>query len=311
MASVTASPHPLPEMSPIAPQSDGIGCFTSVEGRARFVRAYRDGMAVLPTPDETRLLHTSFGRVTAYRFGPPASEPILLLSGRQASTPMWRANLPSLTARHTVWSMDSIGEPGATAQTAPITGPADHAGWLHEAISRLDVERVHLLGVSIGGWLAAQTAVHRPEKLASVTLLDPAITFAPITWKMIVVSLGSVIPGLPDGVRQWLLSWISGGAKADESVPEARLIASGMRDFRQIPVRPRQPTVEELRSISVPVLAILAGASIVHDSAKAAERAREIPGAEVEVWAGRSHAINGEAPEEIAARVGRFIDRLS
>ncbi|WP_051162390.1 alpha/beta fold hydrolase [Nocardia brevicatena] len=299
----------LPETAPVAPQPDGIGCFTSAEGRSRFVRAYRDGMAVLPAPDETRLLHTSFGQVTAYRFGPPANEPILLLSGRQASTPMWRVNLPSLTARHTVWSMDSIGEPGATAQTAPITGPEDHAGWLHEAISQLEVERVHLLGVSIGGWLAAQTAIHRPEKLASVTLLDPAMTFATVTWKMIVVSLGSVIPVLPHGVRQWLLSWISGGAKADESVPEARLIASGMRDFRQVPVRPRQPSLEELRSLTVPVLVILAGASIVHDSEKAAENARQIPGAEVEVWAGRSHAINGEAPEEIAARVGRFIER--
>jgi pimeloyl-ACP methyl ester carboxylesterase len=265
---------------------------------------------LLPAPAETRVLNTSFGRVTAYRFGPPAAEPIVLLSGRQASTPMWRGNIPGLTAHHTVWSLDSLGEPGAAAQTAPISSPEDHADWLDQALAQLDAERVHLLGVSIGGWLAAQTAIHRPARLASATLLDPAVTFAPITWKMIVVSLGSVIPGLPRRVREWLLSWISGGAKADDSVPEARLIASGMRDFAQNPVQPKQPTLDQLRSITTPLLVILAGASIIHNADRAAEQARTVPGAEVEIWAGRSHAINGEAPAEIAARVDRFLADL-
>ncbi|MEU1983921.1 alpha/beta hydrolase [Nocardia sp. NPDC019395] len=302
-----ADAYPLPENSPIAPQSERIGHFRSAEGRARFTAAYRDGMAALPAPDETRTLTTSYGRTTAYRFGPPAAEPLLLLSGRQASTPMWRVNLAGLTAERTVWSMDSLGEPGASAQTALVTGPEDQASWLDEAIAQLEVERMHLLGVSIGGWLAAQTAIHRPARLASAILLDPALTFAPITWKMLVVSLGSVFPGMPDKVRQWLLSWISGGAKADDSLPEARLIASGMRDFAQIPIQPRQPDDYELRSISIPLLVILAGDSIVHDAERAAVRARTVPGAEVEVWAGRSHAINGEVPGEIARRVESFL----
>ncbi|WP_245662723.1 alpha/beta fold hydrolase [Nocardia vermiculata] len=302
---------PLLDTAPIAPQAEGIGCFRSAAGRARFSAAYRDGMATLPPPDETRILDTSFGRTTAYRFGPATAEPLLLLSGRQASTPMWRSNIPGLAAQRTVWSMDSLGEPGACAQTAPITGPEDQARWLDEAIGQLAVDRVHVLGVSIGGWLTAQTAIHRPGRLASAILLDPAMTFAPITWKMLVVSLGSVFPAMPHSLRQRLLSWISGGVRVDDSLPEARLIASGMRDFEQIPVQPRRPTDAELRSISVPLLVILAGSSIVHNADRAAEAARTVPGADVEVWAGRSHAINGEAPAQIADRVGRFLAQRS
>lgn len=308
--SLAAVTSVLPENAPIAPQPEGLGHFTDAAARARFVAAYRDGMATLPVPDETRVLTTTFGRVTAYRFGPPVAEPIVLLSGRQASTPMWRANIESLTAQRTVWSLDSLGEPGATAQTAPLTGPQDQAAWLDEAIEQLGAERVHLLGVSIGGWLAAQTVVHRPQRVASAILLDPAVTFAPITWKMIAISLGSVVPGLPSNVRQWLLSWISGGVQADDSVPEARLIASGMRDFVQRAAQPRQPTTEQLRAIGVPLLVILAGDSIIHNPRRAAAGARQVPGAQVEVWAGRSHAINGEAPEQIAARVQRFLAQL-
>lgn len=301
----------LPETALIAPQPKGIGCFRSAAGRDTFVAAYRDGMALLPPVEEERVVDTDFGRVTAYRFGPPSEEPILLLSGRQASTPMWRSNIPSLLRHRTVWAMDSIGEPGATAQSVPLAGPEDQAQWVDEAMGALGLERVHLLGVSIGGWLAAQTAIHRPSRLASVILLDPAVTLAPVTWKMFVISLGSVIPGMPEALRNRLLSWISGGVQVDDSIPEARLIASGMRDFQQKQPTPSQPKLEQLQAITTPMLAIIAGASIIHDPKKAAEQARRIPGAQVELWPGRSHAINGEAPDEIAARVGEFLDSLA
>ncbi|MFI6867641.1 alpha/beta fold hydrolase [Nocardia sp. NPDC050406] len=300
----------LPESAPVAPQPKGIGCFRSTAGRSDFVSAYRDGMSVLPPVEEERTVRTAFGRVTAYRFGPPGEDPIVLLSGRQASTPMWRANIPGLLRHRTVWSMDSIGEPGATAQSARLTGPEDQARWVDEALGELGLDRVHLLGVSIGGWLATQTAIHRPTRLASVVLLDPAVTFAPVTWKMIVVSLGSAIPGMPDALRQKLLGWISGGARADDSVPEARLISTAMREFQQRQPTPSQPKLEQLQAITAPMLVILAGSSIIHDPAKAAARARQLPGAQVEVWPGRSHAINGEAPEEIATRVGKFLSEL-
>ncbi|MFI6040492.1 alpha/beta fold hydrolase [Nocardia sp. NPDC051321] len=175
-----------------------------------------------------------------------------------------------------------------------------------EALAGLGLRRVHLLGVSIGGWLAVRVAMHRPECVASVTLLDPANTFAPITWKVIVISLGSIIPGLPKRVRYWLLSWISGGIPVDESLPEGRLIASAMRDFSSAQPTPVRPTPEELAAIEVPVLAILAGRSIIHNPTRAAETARTIPGAQVEVWPDASHAINGEFPDRISQRFAEF-----
>ncbi|MEU0499810.1 alpha/beta fold hydrolase [Nocardia sp. NPDC005998] len=294
----------------IGKPSAKVGYFTSRPRFDRFAAAYRDGMAQLPKPVERVAVTTAFGPVRGYRFGDKGGTPLVLLSGRQASTPMWRANLPGLLAERTVWSIDSIGEPGASTQRTPLVGSADQAAWVAEALAGLGLTRAHLLGVSIGGWLAAQVAIHRPDCVASVTLLDPANTFAPLTWKMIAVSLGSVIPGMPMQVRYWLLSWISGGARADDSVPEGRLIASGMRDFTGAQPMPARPTQAELTGIGVPVLAILAGRSIVHDAERAAATARTIPGAQVEVWPHASHAINGEFPDRIAARFADFIAGL-
>ncbi|MGF6887763.1 hypothetical protein ABIA39_006132 [Nocardia sp. GAS34] len=57
---------------------------------------------------------------------------------------------------------------------------------------------------------------------------------------MVAVSLGSVIPGMPEILRHRLLSWISGGARSSDELPEGRLIAAGMRDYVGAHALPRR-----------------------------------------------------------------------
>jgi pimeloyl-ACP methyl ester carboxylesterase len=64
---------------------------------------------------------------------------------------------------------------------------------------------------------------------------------------------------------------------------------------------------DELRSLPVPVLAIIAGRSVIHHPARAAARARRLlTTGEVELWPDASHAVSGEFPERIAERSHRF-----
>ncbi len=198
-----------------------------------------------------------------------------------------------------------------SVQHKVIAGAEDQAAWLEDALDGLELDRVHMLGLSIGGWNAVNHAVRHPGRIASVTLLDPAMTFAPVTWKMIVVSLGSIIPGTPQWIRNRLLSWISGGVPVDESVPEAALISSGMRDFLMYLPIPRPFESEQLRGLQMPVLAVIAGRSIVHRPSRAAARARGLlPHARVEVWGDASHALNGEFPERISDVTHQFLDDI-
>jgi hypothetical protein len=67
-----------------------LGHFRSQRSYAHFLRVYQAGMAELP-PGESTDVPTSFGTVRTYRFdGPSAGAPVVLLPGRNASTPMWR-----------------------------------------------------------------------------------------------------------------------------------------------------------------------------------------------------------------------------
>ena len=285
-----------------------VGAFKSEAARAHFRTRYEATMAPLP-PSESVDVPTSFGTVRAYRFtGGTDKTPVLLLSGRNASTPMWHTNLVPLLPHRPVICVDPLGEPGMSVQTAPITGPHDEARWLDETIAGLALPRVHLMGVSIGGWTAANYGVHHHDRAASLVLLDPVLTFAPIAAKAVLASPALFLPGVPTALRRRVMRWIAGGAEVDDA-PEAALIAAGSTDYAIRKPMPKRLTDNQLRSLRMPVLALMAGRSVMHDATRAAERARNtLASGQVELWADASHAINGEYPERIAARAARFWD---
>jgi pimeloyl-ACP methyl ester carboxylesterase len=94
-------------------------------------------------------------------------------------------------------------------------------------------------------------------------------------------------------------------------MPEAVLISASTTDIALRQPMPGMFTDEQLRALDTPVLAFVAGRSVMLDSARAAARARNLlPRGEVELWKDASHAINGEYPQEIAERAHRFWDEV-
>ncbi|MEN3536225.1 alpha/beta hydrolase [Microbispora sp. ZYX-F-249] len=291
-----------------------LGHFRDAQAYARYRRIYDRAMTGLPAPDAIQDVPTGFGTVRVHRFGTDGADartPLLLLPGRTASTPMWAPNLTGLRASgRVVYAIDLLGEPGLSVQSRPFASAADHGVWLAELLTGLRLDRTHLLGVSIGGWTAFRLAMHAPDKVASLNLLDPACLFGRITWKAVAVSLGAFGP-LPEPWRRRLLSWISGGADISGDEPVAALISAGMRDFTAFLPPPTYPADEEVAAVGVPTLAVIAGRSIIHHPARAAERARRLLAqGVVELWPDASHSLNGEFPERVATRVLAFIERL-
>jgi pimeloyl-ACP methyl ester carboxylesterase len=61
------------------------------------------------------------------------------------------------------------GEPPAWLDTV-----SDLANFYLDFLERLELRRVHLVGLSLGGWVAADLAVRNASRLASLTLVDAA-----------------------------------------------------------------------------------------------------------------------------------------
>ena len=286
-----------------------VGHFTSAVAHDRFLAAYRQAMAELQQPDQTLDVRTSYGVVRLYRFAgaEPDADPLLLLPGRAAASPVWADNLPALLRLRSVYTIDLLGEPGMSIQQRPIETPSDHAQWLHEVLVELPEPRIHLLGLSIGGWTAMNLTVHRPEKVASVMLLDPVLVFADLSWQAIVRSIPASVRWFPRSWRDDFASWTANDAPV-EDVPVAQMIEAGMQTYALQLSAPHRITPEELAGVRTPTLALLAGESRMHDTAEAAGVAeRALPAATVIVYPDASHAINGEYPDRVAADIATFI----
>ncbi|GIJ40885.1 alpha/beta hydrolase [Micromonospora andamanensis] len=291
-----------------------IGHWDSADGQDRFLRSYTEAFAALPAPAETIDVRTDFGIVRVYRFAgtdagteSAANTPLLLLPGRASATPVWADNLPLLLRISDVYTIDLLGEPGMSVQERPIGSDEEQAEWLHQTLRALPPDEFHLVGLSIGGWTAVNLALHRPDHIASMAVIDPVYVFADMPLGTIVRSIPAALPWLPKAWRDSFNSYTAGGAPVEDE-PVADMIEAGMRHYKLRLPQPTRISEERLRRIDLPVLAIIAGRSVMHDARSAAETAgRNLPRGTVRLYPGASHAVNGEQPEQIAADIAGFI----
>ncbi|NIH78412.1 alpha/beta fold hydrolase [Amycolatopsis viridis] len=275
-----------------------LGGFRSANDRARYDAVYDEGLRALPEPAAVHDVPTAFGTVRVYRFG-AGGQPLVLLPGRCGTGVGYRTAIPSLVRRHRVYAVDLLGEPGRSAQTAPIRDAEDQARWLDEMLAGLGLGAAHLLGVSMGGWLACNLAVRRPERIASMTLVDPVATFAPLPLGVLLRAAAAGLPSVSSWARPRFLAWIAGpdGADPAECV-EGRVISAGMQHFRIALPRPVPFTGRQLRDLRVPALVIIAGRSVVYDSQRALARARVLRHAAVELWPETPHRVPADRAAE-------------
>lgn len=101
-----------------------------------------------------------------------AGEPVLLLHGILGSSSMWRRVIPLLSPHYDVIALTALGHRGGPS---PSSGPVlirHVVDDVERALDRLRLDKVHVAGNSMGGWIALELA--RRGRTLSVCALSPA-----------------------------------------------------------------------------------------------------------------------------------------
>ncbi|MEV5812309.1 alpha/beta fold hydrolase [Streptomyces mutabilis] len=288
-----------------------VGRYVSDAWRDRYFAAC-DAVFALGAPAVAEQdVETSFGTTHVYRYEPedPAARsrtPVVLVHGAGSCSAMWYPNTPALSAERPVYALDTPGDPGRSVQREPIHQPERAAQWLDETLDGLGLDRVHLVGTSYGGWLALNQAHLAPERLASVTLLDPGglekVGLRFFVW----IFAGFFATFAPKALRPRLAAWL------DQPVlvmPELRtMIRTGVRAYRIRRPAPLPLSEAELTTIRTPLYLVLGKRSLLLHPERQRERVpRLIPGARAEIVTGTGHGPQIDHAEDVNRRMLAFM----
>jgi pimeloyl-ACP methyl ester carboxylesterase len=96
--------------------------------------------------------------------------PLLLIHGIGDSSETWLKVIPELARRHTVIAPDLLGH-GESAKPRADYAVAAYACGMRDLLSVLDVDRVTVVGHSLGGGIAMQFAYQFPERCERLVLV--------------------------------------------------------------------------------------------------------------------------------------------
>ncbi|NLH71187.1 MAG: alpha/beta fold hydrolase [Brooklawnia sp.] len=287
-----------------------VGHFRSAADRAAYADAYQRALALMPVPTRTLDLQTTFGSVRAYQWENPdaTGAPVVLLPGRGSGVPMWSENLPSLLTHRTIYALDAIGDAGMSSQSVPVTGASDQAVWIDEALAGLQLEHAHVVGHSFGAASAAALAVNRPQRVATLTLLEPAFVLGWPPLGTLAWSVPASLPFLPRSWRNAAIARIAGEdpGQIDPNDPVAAMITLGGTAYSSQLPTPRPLSDDQLRGLTMPVYVALADASTITRGAASLTKTALIGDVTTRVWPKTTHSLPMQVAEPLAKDLGEF-----
>lgn len=251
-----------------------------------------------------------------------AGPPVVLLHGFTGTGATWRPLVEALGGGFTTLAVDLVGH-GASAAPAGVERYRmrrvvdDLAALLHA----LGFERAAWVGYSLGGRVALQVAVHRPELVSALVLEGASAGLATAPERAARVAADEALAGRieRDGVAAFVDDWqalplwdsqqetLTAAQRATLRAQRLAQRASGLANsLRGTGTGAQEWVGERLGAIAVPVL-LTAGSLDAKFAGTAREMAERLPDATMRLIEGAGHAAHLERPEQFNTVVRAFL----
>lgn len=271
--------------------------------------------------EETRELELVYLAVAAPDAGDRA--PVVLVHGTPSTLFTWVELIfgadgePGLAAERDVYAIEVVGHGVAPGDLAPYDFQRC-ADFVNAALETLGLERVHLVGSSYGGEFAWRAALDRPDRIASLALLDASgYPRADGDWLPEEVQMRE--NGLAD--LGWLLNSrerIEGALAPHfrtippDRVEEFYLVCANSHNWKAMVDLARDENGArsgELSTLAPPTLLLWGADDVAYPVEKYARRfAEDVPSAELVVLPETGHYPHEERPAACLRELTRFFD---
>ncbi|GAB5492858.1 MAG: alpha/beta hydrolase [Phototrophicaceae bacterium] len=244
--------------------------------------------------------------------GNDTGETILFLHGLGSSSKDWLYQLPAFEASYQTLVMDMRGHGQSDKPTVHSYKMTEFASDVIALLNQLAIDKVHVVGLSMGGMITFQLAVDYPERIQSMTIINsgPAV----------------VVRSFKDRSTVWmrfLIVRLLGMKKMGETLAPRLFVDDEHEELRQMFIKnwaENDPkaymaamraivgwSVEsQIDSISIPSLTLASDQDYTPISAKESYVAK-MPNAQLKIIDNAHHAAPVERPEIVNAFITEFI----
>lgn len=209
-------------------------------------------------------------------------EPVVLVHGLSGSSHWWIRNLPALADRYIVYLVDLPGF-GAMSRFPGQLMLSELATWLLQWMDAVRLDRVRLIGHSMGGAIAIQCAAQHPDAISHLALAAPAAI--PVGH----LTLLSYVPPLVEAVAAMTPSFLPILAY-DALRAGPRTLLRMSRDLLTHDVR------DELRQVTAPTLLMWGRRDSLVPPSLGHQMRQEIAHAELHILDGAGHVVMYDRP---------------
>jgi 3-oxoadipate enol-lactonase len=253
----------------------------------------RDGGASgLAEVNGTKLYYESRGK------GPA----VVLIHGGLNDSRLWEEQMKPLSKHFRVVRYDMRGFGRSNAERVEFSPTAD----LRALLNFLKIERATLVGLSLGGIVAADFALEHPEQVERLVFVDSGLRGAglPPDEKAVAARRAAASEGLEKYFEVFLQSDMLAGLRTKPRAREAmrRMMVENYKANAYIsagyPQSPEPPTARRLGQIKAPTLVVVGALDGQNLQTIADTLTQGIPGARKVVIDGASHHPPVETPQE-------------
>lgn len=246
-------------------------------------------------------------------------EPLILIRGLGSNADHWYPQVPDFAAHYRVIVFDNrgIGRSGDPGEDVTIQNMAADTIGLMDA---LHIERAHILGVSMGGMIAQEIAIHHAQRVKSLILVvthgggerqlrAEASVIQLIRAMVLEGSLSSRIAALPAffdplTLKQNPACVQTYAAAASKYPADTKILSSQWRAVQAHDVYDRLPAIQ------APTLVLASEGDVLIPPGNSELLAKRIPNARLVTIAGGGHQILIEQPNACNQAVLEFLQAL-
>ena len=249
----------------------------------------------------------------AYALEGPSDAPVIMFStSLMCDHRMWEKQASALVPTYRVLRYDTRGHGGSEATSGEYSMDllADDAASL---LSALGIERVHFVGLSLGGFIAQALTLRHPDTIASLVLCDTACHMPPESiWddRIEMARSKGVDPFAEIMVNRWFTEGFRNANPLEMEPVQAMIRGTSVDGFVGCcHAAKKMNFASALGGIAKPTLVVVGE----HDPGTPVSAARVlhegIRGSELCIIDDAAHLTNIEKPEEFNAALTEFLGR--